>query len=201
MATVEFFYDFSSPYSYLGATQIDRVAAGHKVIWRPFLLGAVFKAVGGPIVPLETFSAAKQAYHLRELFRWAELWEQPFKWASKFPQRTTTPLRLALQVPDDKRAALSLALFRVMWAEDGDLEDRATLARVLTAQGYDAEKLLAGAETDEVKAALRVNTDEAVARGAFGAPTFFVNGEMFWGQDRLDWVKRVADGWKMKTTL
>jgi 2-hydroxychromene-2-carboxylate isomerase len=198
VATVEFFYDFSSPYSYLASTQIERVSAGHRLVWRPFLLGALFKAIGGEMVPLLSFPAPKLAYNLKELSRWAEHWGVEFRYASKFPQRTVSALRCVLAVPEERRSALTHALYRVIWALDGDLEDRATIADALRKAGFDADEVLAKTESEEIKNALRVNTDEAVRRGAFGAPTFFVGDLMFWGQDRLDFVRRALEGWVPK---
>lgn len=198
MATCELFYDFSSPFSYLAATQVERECAGHRVVWRPFLLGALFKTIGTPIVPLHSFSAAKQALLLKDQYRWAEHWGVEFSFPSRFPQRTVTALRVAIQAPEDKIGPLSIALYRVMWVEDGDLEDRGTLARVINAQGLDAERLLAGAEDEAVKAKLKANTDEAVARGLCGAPSLVVGDLVFWGQDRFEMVKRALAGWVPK---
>jgi 2-hydroxychromene-2-carboxylate isomerase len=195
MGSCEFFYDFSSPFAYLGATQVDRLLAGHQVIWRPFLLGALFKEIGAPNVPLQSYTPAKQKILLLDQHRWADHWGVEFKFPDKFPQRTVTALRLALQVPERQIAPLSVALFRVMWAENGDLEDRATLERVLSAQGLDAARLLAGCDDPEVKARLKANTDRAVALGLCGAPSFVVGERVFWGQDRLEFVKRALEGW------
>jgi 2-hydroxychromene-2-carboxylate isomerase len=200
MSTAEFFYDFSSPFSYLAATQIERVCRGHELVWRPFLLGALFKAIGTPVVPIQSFAPAKSALLLKDQFRWAEHWGVELNQPSRFPQRTVLALRVALQVPKDQLPALSLALFRTMWVEDGNLEDPASIAAVLERHGIAAAPLIAGAETQEVKDRLRQNTDEAVARGACGAPTRIVTNAgakdlVFWGQDRLHFVERALAGW------
>jgi 2-hydroxychromene-2-carboxylate isomerase len=200
MATCEFFYDFSSPFSYLAATQIERVCRGHELIWRPFLLGALFKAIGTPVVPIQSFAPAKSALLLADQFRWAEHWGVELEQPSRFPQRSVLALRVALQVPKDRLPEVSLALFRTMWVEDGNLEDPASIAAVLTRLGLDADRLIAGAETPEIKDRLRQNTDQAVARGVCGAPTCIVTHAgskdlVFWGQDRLHFVERALAGW------
>ena len=128
---VHFWYDFSSPFAYLGSTQIEAVAAraGAELRWRPMLLGAVFKQIGMANVPLFAMPESKRAYMRRDLDHWASYLGVPFSFASRFPQKTVTALRLAL-LAGDRIAPLSHALFRAMWAEDGNLEDRATLRAI-----------------------------------------------------------------------
>ena len=115
MKEVVFYYDFSSPYAYLGATQIERVAQeqGATVRWRPILVGALFNAIGTPNVPLDDFPAAKRSYMLRDLMHWAAHWRVQLRWPSRFPMRTVAPLRLALAVEaaGGDIAAVSHALF------------------------------------------------------------------------------------------
>ena len=196
MARCEFFYDFSSPFAYLGATQMQRVCEGHELVWRPFFLGGLFKTIGTPPVPLATFPEAKARLVMFDQYRWADHWGVDFKFPSRFPQLTVKPLRVVLQVPEDKIGPLSLAFFDVMWVNDGDLTDEATLGQVIEAQGLDADALLAGTRDPAVKARLLDNTDEAARRGVVGAPTSIVNDMVFWGQDRLDFVRRALDGWQ-----
>lgn len=199
LRTVHFFYDFSSPFAYLASTQIERIAASAnaRLRWRPMLLGAVFRDLGTPNVPLNAMAASKRAYQLRDLAHWAAYWDQPFVFARTFPQRTITALRLAL-LAGERIADLSHALFRVPWVEDGDLNDRATLARVLAAGGFDPAEMLEKTQEPAVKKMLFDNTAEAVERGVFGAPTCIVEGAdggedaLFWGQDRLELVEVVA---------
>lgn len=199
--TVQFWYDFSSPFAYLGSTQIEAIArrTGARLTWRPMLLGAVFKEIGQHNVPLASFSDNKRRYMGRELTEyWPSWWQVPLQFASRFPQRTITALRLALQA-GDRIAELSHALFRVMWVDDGNLEDEATLRAVLDEHRFDADAMLAGTADPAVKQALIANTTEAVTRGAFGAPSCIIerpDGDLlFWGQDRLDLVERVLGGW------
>lgn len=190
-SVVEVFFDYSSPWAYLGTTQIERVAreAGGTVRWRPFLLGALFKEIGTPLVPIATVPEVKRRYIMKDLERWAAHWGVPFRFTSRFPIRTVKPLRLTLLAPDAARGALVRALMRVCWVDDGDPEDDGTLAAAARAAGID--EALVGATTGQpARDALREVTEEAVRRGVPGAPTFFVGEEMFWGQDRLDFVAR-----------
>ncbi len=188
---VTFYYDFSSPYAYLGATQIERVAAEHgaRVRWRPILVGALFNAIGTPNVPLAEFPAPKRDYYRRDLLHWAGHWGVPFRWPSRFPMRTVAPLRLALAVAatGGDLAAVSLALFRAYWVEDRDIADPAVLREFGDVDGIEAPS---------VKQALRSATDEAIAAGVCGVPSFVVRGHLFWGQDRLELVSRTLAGWE-----
>ncbi|MGZ3426689.1 MAG: DsbA family protein [Polyangia bacterium] len=185
-----FYYDFSSPYAYLGATQVERVAReqGARVRWRPILVGALFQQIGTPNVPLDDFPAPKRAYMIRDLQHWAAWWQVPLSWPSRFPMRTVAPLRLALaaETAGGDIAALSLALFRAYWVDDRDISDLSVLREFGD---------LAAIEAPAIKAALRANTDEAIAAGVCGVPSFVARGHLFWGQDRLELVSRTLGGW------
>jgi 2-hydroxychromene-2-carboxylate isomerase len=186
-----FYYDFSSPYAYLGATQVERVAREHgvRVRWRPILVGALFQRIGTPNVPLDDFPAAKRAYMVRDLQHWASYWGVPLSWPSRFPMRTVAPLRLALatEATGGDIAALSLALFRAYWVEDRDISDPSLLRQ------YGDP---AACESPAIKDALRAATDEAIAAGVCGVPSFVARGHLFWGQDRLELVSRTLGGWE-----
>jgi 2-hydroxychromene-2-carboxylate isomerase len=190
MNELVFYYDFSSPFAYLGATQVERIAKEQsaRVRWRPILLGALFKQIGTADVPLNDFPAAKRAYMFRDLMHWAAQWGVPFQWPTRFPMRTVAPLRLALAVEaaGGDIAALSLALFRAYWVEDRDISDPAVLREFAD---------LAAIETPAIKDALRAATDEAIAAGVHGVPSFVARGQLFWGQDRLELVSRTLGGW------
>lgn len=192
-----FFYDFSSPYAYLAATQITALAehCGAIVDWRPILLGGLFRSIGTPMVPLESYSQPKQRFVREDLARWARYYDEPFHFQSRFPVQTVTALRLALLAGDgdsEERARLSLALFRCCWAQDEDINEPAVLTRVLQEVGLPVE-LLARCSEPEVKAALHKNTAEAEALGVFGVPSFLVSqpalDALFFGQDRLHFVE------------
>jgi 2-hydroxychromene-2-carboxylate isomerase len=196
---VTFYYDFSSPFSYLASTQIERVAQenGAKVRFRPFLLGALFKKIGTPEVPLFTFPEPKRRYMLRDLTDWASFWRVELKWPSRFPMRTIAPLRLALAVGESHIARVTHAIYRGYWVEDRDIADAAVLRAICTDAGLPADAVERGLAPDQaIKQALIDVTDEAVAAGVCGAPSFVVRGHLFWGQDRLDLVARTLAGWE-----
>ena len=193
--TLRFFHDFSSPFSYLASTQIERVAAEHgaTVEWAPMLLGALFRDIGTANIPLKAMNPAKQRYTAKDLAEWARWWGVPFRFASTFPLRTVTPLRVSLVEP-----ATIPVIYRAAWAEDRDVGDPAVLSEVLTAAGFDGASLIEAANDPAVKDQLRRNTEEARDLGACGAPTFLVRpgGVLIWGQDRLAHVEAALEGWR-----
>jgi 2-hydroxychromene-2-carboxylate isomerase len=199
---LSFFFDFSSPFAYLGATQVEALAArqGATLRYRPFLLGALFKSIGTPNVPLFAMPPAKQRYYQRDLARWADHWSVPFVFPTRFPMNTVKALRVLLQLDDADRRRVVLPIFRAYWVHDRDISDDATLQAILREAGLDATALLAGAHDDSVKDRLRHATEEARTLGVCGAPCFLVNSgrgdeQLFWGQDRLDLVERALAGW------
>jgi 2-hydroxychromene-2-carboxylate isomerase len=193
---IEFFFDIGSPYSYLAATQIPDLEeeTGVPVDWRPFLLGGVFKEVGNrPPAQIQE----KGVYMLKDLNRWADFYEEPFQMNSHFPINSLLAQRAlvaAKQVDEGSVEDLAMALYRDYWTEDVDVSTPEAVGAAAGRVGLDAEKLLAATDTQAVKDQLRDNSDEAVDRGAFGAPTFFVGGEMFWGNDRMFFVEQAAKG-------
>jgi 2-hydroxychromene-2-carboxylate isomerase len=186
MATLEFFYDFTSPYSYLASTQVEAVAAraGGALRWRPFLLGGVFKATGNR-APIET--VAKGRHMWIDLERWARRLQVPIRRPRTFPVPTILALRAALAAPPERLPAATHALFRAVWVDDREVGDPTVLAAVLGEVGLPGTALVAAAP--EQKAALTAQTQEAVDRGSFGAPTFFVGEQLFVGNDRLDFAE------------
>ena len=187
MKRLEFFFDLSSPYSYLAATQMkplaDKTAA--EIVWRPMVLGAVFKSTGNEM-PARIPNKAR--WMGNDLQRWADHYGVPFRFSSHFPANTIKAMRLVL-VDDARAADVALAGFSAMWAEDRDLTAEAELRRVAELGGLDPAAALAAIESPAVKERLRANTEEAVARGAFGAPTMIVGDQLFWGNDRLHFVE------------
>ncbi|MDD5333356.1 MAG: 2-hydroxychromene-2-carboxylate isomerase [Rhodoferax sp.] len=189
--TVEYYFDFGSPAAYLASTQLPALASdtGATVLWRPMLLGGVFVATGNASpasVP------AKGKYIFRDFARFAGRYGVPLKTNPFFPINTLTLMRIAvgLQMRQDPRFMdYCNAMFRAIWVEAQNMNDPATVAGVLQAAGFDARALLALASEQAVKDQLKAATEEAVSRGVFGAPTFFVAEQMFWGQDRLDFVR------------
>lgn len=195
-ARLSFFHDVSSPYSYLAATQIERIAAarGVAVEWVPILLGALFRELGTPDVPLLTMNPTKQAYVRRDLHDLAAWWGVPFAFPSRFPLRSVLPLRVALAEP-----AATLPIYRAAWAEDRVVDTPEGLGSVLAEAGLPAAALLERAEQPACKQALRANTERARVLGVCGVPTACVErggrASLWWGQDRLDRVEAVLDGW------
>ena len=187
MSTVEFFYDFVSPYSYLASTRVEEVArrAGATVRFRPFLLGGVHKATGNH-APVET--PAKFRWVQVDVARWAKRLAVPIAFPVRFPFSTVLAMRCALAAEKEgKLVPFTHAAYRAAWAEQRDLSTPEVLAEVATSVGLDGTALVAAAP--EYKAALAAQTDEAVRRGAFGAPAFFVGDQLFVGNDRLDFVE------------
>ena len=188
---VDCWFDYSSPFAYLGTTQVERVAreAGGEVRFRPFLLGALFKKLGTPLVPLHSFNAPKRAHQEADLERWASVWEVPFRFTTRFPLRTVTALRITLLAGSPP--PLIHRIMRAAWVDDEDPNDPAVLRRCLADAGLD-EALAERA--GEAKQALFDATEEALDRGVPGAPTFVVGDQLYWGQDRLDFVRRALEG-------
>ncbi|HEY8042371.1 MAG TPA: 2-hydroxychromene-2-carboxylate isomerase [Polyangiaceae bacterium] len=188
--TLEVYWDFSSPFAYLGSTQAEKLAArtGAKLVWRPMLLGGVFKSIGQAEVPLFTWSDAKKKYYYEDMHRWAEYWGVPFRFPTRFPMLTLKALRAYLALPESRRDAFREKTFRAYWAEDRDIADEAVLRECV---GEGADEVLARTQSPEVKKALIDATQHAVEAGVFGAPTWVVDGkELFWGQDRIPLVER-----------
>lgn len=190
---IDFYFDFSSPYSYLASEQIDALAARHgrSVNYKPVLLGAVFKASGG--VPLTESYGPKARYSVHDFERSARFAGVPYRHPSKFPIGAVTASRavLWLQQHQPERATPFVhAVFRALFQDDRDVSDPAVVAEVARAVGIDAHRLLEAVQQQDVKDQLKTRVEEAVAFGMFGAPTIVVDGEVFWGNDRLPQVER-----------
>lgn len=200
-ATLDVYFDVSSPFAYLALTQLGALAAQLGVVPRlvPILVGALFKELGTANVPLFTYPPPKLRYTGLEMSRWAAWWGVPLAMPSKFPQRTVTAQRLCLvsaREGFEPGLRVALALARAMWADDADLEDPAQLAALVDGCGFPGAAWVARCAEPAVKQALVDATAEARAAGAFGVPTFVVDGKtLVWGQDRLDMVARALHGW------
>ena len=193
--TVEFFYDFGSPTVYLAATQLPAIAAtvGATIDWRPMLLGGVFKSTGNQspvVVP------AKAAYMNNDLERFAKRYGVPFRFNPHFPINTLALMRGAVAYQDDVVASSTYrdAIFMAIWVEARNLNEPDVIGQVLSDAGLDPAELMNRIGHQTVKDQLIANTAEAVNRGVFGAPTFFVGERMFFGQDRLDFVADALSG-------
>jgi 2-hydroxychromene-2-carboxylate isomerase len=188
--TLEIYWDFSSPFAYLGSTQAKALAerTGATLVWRPMLLGGLFKAIGQDIVPLNSWSDAKRRYYFDDMHRWAEFWGVPLSFPAVFPVNSIKAMRAYLALPEERREAYREAVFKAYWAEGRDIGDEAVLAEIL---GSDAAAVLARTQEPAVKQALIDATKRAEENGVFGAPTWVVDGaDLYWGQDRIPLVER-----------
>ena len=192
---VDFYFDFSSPYGYLASTRIDAIADRHgrSVTWRPFVLGAAFKVTGQrPLVE----QPLRGEYANRDFARSARLLGVPLELPEPFPFFALAASRACYWVGDAARAkALAKAIYHAAFGEGRDVTPVATVAEI--ARGLGIEGVEQGVEKPETKAKLREATDKALARGVFGSPFFIVDGEPFWGHDRLGQVERwlATGGW------
>ena len=186
--TVEFFFDFGSPASYLAWTQLPRIAeqAGAQIAWRPMLLGGVFKATGNQspvMIP------SKGSWMLKDLARFAKRYGVAMTFNPNFPINTLTLMRGAAGYLDSERFARYVhTIFEALWVQQKNLGKPDVVAEVLSAAGFDPAEFERLVNDEAVKERLKANTEEAVKRGVFGAPAFFVDSEMHFGQDRLDFV-------------
>ena len=191
MKSFEFWFDFGSSASYLAWTQLPALetATGAKSVLKPMLLGAVFQATGNQSpanIP------AKGNYIFADFERFAKRYGVPFKRNPYFPINTLLLMRgaIVLQMQGDARFMdYCRAVFNAIWVDSLNMNDPAMAAEVLRKAGFDAQTLVALANEQTTKDALKAATQKAVDRGVFGAPTFFVGDQMFWGQDRLDFVE------------
>ena len=195
MKSVEFYYDLVSPYSYLAYGRVGRICEenGAELILRPMLLGAVHKAVGLQ-APIEI--RPKASYQAQDIRRWAQYYGLPLEFPDPFPFRTLKTMRAAMFLQErDELGAFTREAFALYWEEGGapgglqETDEDAPVSTVAVRIGVDPEEVLRGAASPGVKQALKVATAEAVERGVFGAPAFFVGDEMFWGNDRLHFVE------------
>lgn len=177
MKKLEFFYDIVSPYSYIAATQLSQFEDKAEVVWRPVLLGGIFKATGnaGPAFTVP----AKMPYMLKDLQRLATYYQIPLKAPANFPANTVTVQRVLCAASNEQRPALTLKLYDAYWGQGLDVTNIDLLSQLVGAE------LVAQTQQDSVKNALKTNTDDVVARGAFGVPSFVMDNELYFGEDRL----------------
>jgi 2-hydroxychromene-2-carboxylate isomerase len=189
--TFDYYFDFGSPASYLAYTQLQNLEqqTGATAIYKPMLLGGVFQATGNhsPVtIP------AKGKYTFSDFARFAKRYGVPLAMNPHFPINTLMLMRgsIGVQLTDAARfMPYCQAVYQAIWVDAKNMNDPATVGQVLANAGFDPAAILALANAQTTKDALKAATEAAVARGVFGAPTFFVDGAMFWGQDRLDFVR------------
>jgi 2-hydroxychromene-2-carboxylate isomerase len=187
-ADLDFWFEFGSNYSYLAAMRIEKLAraAGVRVLWRPFLLGPVFRELGWSTSPF-VLQAAKGRYMWRDMEREAARYGLAWRRPSVFPRTALLPMRVAtLGAGAPWIGEFARRVMRQNWVEDREIDDAAAVREALAGLVPDPEAVLAAALAPDNKLRLRANTELAGARGIFGAPTFFVGDEMFWGNDRLE---------------
>jgi 2-hydroxychromene-2-carboxylate isomerase len=196
---IQFYFDFSSPYGYFGATRISALAGKHgrTVEWRPMLLGAVFKVTGMGPLPSQPL---KGDYSRRDMERVSRLWKIPYKLPTKFPIPSQAPSRIIYWMESHapaKQEAAILALFHAYFVEDRDISSPEVAADVVSSLAVDRETLLAATQDPQMKERLRAEVDTAIQKGVFGSPFVIVDGEPFWGSDRLEHVDRwlQTGGW------
>lgn len=199
MAQVTFWFELASTYSYVSAARVDSEASkrGLDVRWRPFLLGPIFKSQGWDTSPFKVYPA-KGAYMWRDMERLCAAQGLPFKTPtdlSGFPRHSVLAARLAIAgLKDGWGKDFVKAVYRAEFGEGLDIAEPKVLTPILAALGVDAQTAFENAQLPAIKAALRENTEAAIAAGLFGAPSFTVDGELFWGNDRLedalDWAAK-----------
>jgi 2-hydroxychromene-2-carboxylate isomerase len=195
---IDFYFDFSSPYGYLASTRIDELAARHGrvVCWRPFLIGALYKQLG--YMPLE--QPGKRAYFLHDVPRSARAMGIALTIPASFPEALIAPARALYWIADQdpaKAAAFGRAAFRAYWAEGRKLAEPAVVAEIAAGQGFAKERVLVALADQTIKDRLKAETDAAIAAGIFGSPVIVIDGEKFWGSDRLHQIDKwlASGGW------
>jgi 2-hydroxychromene-2-carboxylate isomerase len=185
---VDFFYEFASTYSYVAAMRVASLAEadGITVRWRPFLLGPIFKAQGWDTSPFNLYPA-KGRYMVRDCERLCAELGLTFRLPQPFPQNSLLAARVALTALEQGWGeAFSREVYLAQFAQGREIAVPGVISAIVTALGHDATATLARAQTDEIKAKLRATTDEAQRLGIFGAPSFVADGELYWGNDRLE---------------
>lgn len=196
-APIDFYFDFSSPYGYVASELIEALAAKHgrTVLWHPMLLGVAFKAIGTaplPSIPL------KGPYSLRDIGRTARFFGVPYKHPNPFPIPTQLAARAFLWISDrdlNRAKAFARDTYRAYFTEGRNIADQEQVLELAAAQGADKDTLSAALNSAELKERLKAEVELAMARGVFGSPFFIVDGEPFWGSDRLPQLEKwLAEG-------
>ena len=192
---IEFFFDISSPWTYLGFHNSHALAAelGAAIRWRPILVGGIFNSINPSVYASRDHPVpAKQSYQLKDMQDWARHAGVGIRFPpSVFPVNSVKAMRACIWLePQGRLVPFATAAFEAYWRDDQDISSDAVLARVCERAGVDATALLAGIAGQAIKDALKANTDELMRRGGFGSPTMFVDGDdMYFGNDRLPLVR------------
>ena len=190
---IDYYFSPVSPFTYLGSAVLEEIARKHRAEVRvlPVSLAAIFPKTGG--LPLNKRAPERQAYRFVELERWRDFRKLPLNLKPKFfpaADQLAACLIIAAGKTGGDPLRLAHALLRAVWAEERNIADKDTLLAIARETGHDDPKLMSLAEAPETLAAFEAQTAEALSLGVFGAPTYVVDGEVFWGQDRLDFVDR-----------
>lgn len=193
MKQIDYYYWINSDWAYLGHDRLRRIADKHNALIKyiPVRLKNIYARTGG--IPLHLRAKERQRYRIIELNRWCEYLDFPINAEPKYltpDDEIASCLVIAAMRANYSPHELSNAIFRAEWVEERDISDHAVLIKAAEECGLDGHALLAAALTPQNKAELVRNTEEAISRGVFGSPAYFVAGEHFWGQDRLEWVDR-----------
>ena len=196
MKVIEFYFDVGSPYSYIGFHRIQQIAQQYQaeLIWKPMLLGGVFKATGNSS-PMAV--PAKARYSMIDLQRWAKLWQIPVQMNPYFPINTLQLMRLITAVQlfqSEEFLKVLTGIFNAMFGQPRNLNDLTTFMQLMQELGLGAEQVKQWLDDEKVKSELKVVTEEAIERGVFGAPSWFVNDELYWGVDHLHFVEDAIQG-------
>jgi 2-hydroxychromene-2-carboxylate isomerase len=190
---LEFFYDCSSPWTYLAFSKIEDVARRHRaeLIWKPFLVGGVFNTVNPSVYETRSNPVKPKArYYGKDLQDWARFYGLKIGQPTVFPVNSVKAMRGALVAEEHgKISPYSRRVFESYWGEDRDISKDDVLREIVRAAGLDENEFFEKIGSEPYKAKLRANTDELIARGGFGSPTMFVDGSMFFGNDRLPLVE------------
>ncbi|WP_105530796.1 2-hydroxychromene-2-carboxylate isomerase [Solimicrobium silvestre] len=196
---LEFWYEFGSNYSYLSVMRVKELAEqyGVPIVWKPFLLGPIFKSFGWESSPF-VLQKEKGAYVWQDMARECVKYNLPWKCPTSFPRSALLPMRVALLGADKPWIVdYNKRMMQVNFVEDLDIDNEEIVSKVLTELGLPASQLIAEAQSEDNKRRLRAQTETARQRGIFGAPTFFVDGTLFWGNDRLQDALIFAAGLKI----
>ena len=190
---IDYYFTLISPFTYLGSTRLEEIARKHNAEVRvlPVNYGAIFPKTGG--LPLAKRAPERLAYRLVELERWRDHLDMPLNLQPKFfpaPDQLAACLVIAAGKAGGDPLRLAHAIMRAVWTEDRDIADTDTLQAIARETGHDDPHLMAAAQDSGTLATYEAQTEDALSRGVFGAPTYMINGTMFWGQDRLDFVER-----------
>jgi len=191
---LEFFFDISSPWTYLAFSQIEALAARTQteILWRPILVGGVFNAVNETVYEQRANPhPTKGRYYIKDLRDWTRLYGLEIGQPAVFPVRAVEIMRTAIVANEEGcLPAYAWATFKAYWGELKDVSQASERAKLCEAVGLDVQNVEARIVSDDIKGKLKANTDEVIARGGFGSPTIFVNGEdMYFGNDRLALVE------------